>query len=494
MRRLFRTHNADLFWYASLGAILVSAAGVPHAHATEEKQPNVLLIAVDDLNDWTGCLGGHPQAKTPNLDRLAAQGTLFTNAHCQSPVCNPSRASLLTGRYPHSSGVYFLGPDLKRAPVLRNLETLPERFAKEGYRTLAAGKIFHGGDKRFFQQYGGSMGGFGPRPKKKISQPHGHPLWDWGAFPERDQDMPDYKIARWAVEKLKAQPEDSPNPFFLGVGFYRPHVPMYAPKKWFDLFPRDQVKRPVVRADDRDDIGAYAIALTNEKHVAPKHAWVESAGQWEHAVQAYLASTAFVDHCLGLVLDALEDSPHKDNTIVVLFADHGFHLGEKQRWAKRSLWEDGTRVPLIVVAPGFDKQQRTNKPAQLLDIYPTLLELAGLPADSSQEGHSLVPLMKDPQAEWPHVALSSFGKGNHAVRSEHFRYIRYRDGSEELYDHRKDPHEWKNLASPEERADQGTAEVIRTHRRHIPATEAEVLPGNSTGHKAYQAANKLIGR
>ena len=182
-------------------------------------------------------------------------------------------------------------------------------------------------------------------PKNKISQPHGHPLWDWGAYPEKDEDMPDYKIAKWAVEKLKKLPADSEKPFFMGVGFYRPHVPMYAPKKWFDLFPLDQIKLPPVKEDDRADLSSYAIALTNEKHVSPTHAWVQSAGQWRHAVQSYLASIAFADYCLGLVLDALDASPHKDNTVVLLFADHGFHLGEKQRWAKRTIWENGVRVP-----------------------------------------------------------------------------------------------------------------------------------------------------
>lgn len=183
---------------------------------------------------------------------------------------------------------------------------------------------------------------------------------------------------------------------------------MFAPKKWFDKFPREQIKLPLVKEDDRNDLSDYAIALTNEKHVSPEHSWVVSADQWEHAVQAYLASTAFADHCLGMVLDALDSSPHKDNTIVVLFADHGFHLGEKQRWAKRTIWEDGTRVPLIVTAPGFTAGQRTTKPVQLLDIFPTLLDLADLPDDNGQEGHSLVPLMKSPQSDWPHIALSSF--------------------------------------------------------------------------------------
>lgn len=472
-----------------LGVLITLAFGLEASHANvKAKRLNVLLLSIDDLNDWTGCLGGHPQARTPNIDRLAKRGTLFANAHCQSPVCNPSRASLLTGRHPHSSGVYFLGPDLKQAPALKDLDTLPERFAKFGYRTLAAGKIFHTRDKRFFQEYGGSLGGFGPRPKKKISQPHGHPLWDWGAFPEKDEQMPDFKIANWAVNKLKTLPKASDTPFFMGVGFYRPHVPMFAPKKWFDLFPRDQIKLPLIQEDDRNDLSKYAIALTNEKHVSPEHSWVKSAGQWEHAVQSYLASIAFADHCLGMVLDALDASPHKDNTIVVLFADHGFHLGEKQRWAKRTIWENGVRVPLIVAAPGHARNQRSTKPAQLLDIFPTLLELAGLPVDTGQEGRSLVPLMKNPDAKWPHVALSSFGKGNYAVRSEHFRYIQYLDGSEELYDHRNDPHEWRNLAGKA-----ALAMVLQAHRAHLPRQQAEVLPGNSTGHHAYKAASRLLG-
>ena len=266
--------------------------------ATE--RPNVLLISIDDLNDWTGCLKGHPQARTPNLDRLAGQGTLFSNAHCQSPVCNPSRASLLTGRHPHTSGVYFLGPDLKEVPDLSGLDTLPERFAKHGYSTLAAGKIFHRGDQRFFETYGGNFGGFGPRPEKKISQPHGHPLWDWGAFPERDNQMPDFKIAKWAVDQLQSMPEKTDKPFFMGVGFYRPHVPMFAPKKWFDLFPIDQIQLPLIQESDRDDLSDYAIALTNDKHVSPQHEWVKSAGQWEHAVQSYLASIAFA-RCAGSI-------------------------------------------------------------------------------------------------------------------------------------------------------------------------------------------------
>jgi arylsulfatase A-like enzyme len=446
-----------------------------------KSKPNVLLVSIDDLNDWVGCLDGHPQARTPNIDRLAKMGTLFKNGHCQSPVCNPSRASMMTGRYPHTSGVYFLSPDLKEAPFLKNLKTMPEVFVDHGYKTMAAGKIFHRGDKRFFQEYL-PTGGFGPRPKKKISQPHGHPLWDWGVFPDDDNLMPDMKCAKWVVDQLNQTHE---KPFFMGVGFYRPHVPMYATKKWFDMHPRDQIKLPAVRKNDLKDLSQYAIELTNLEHVSPTHKWVTEAGQWEHAVQSYLASVTFADHCLGLVLDALEKSEYADNTIIALFSDHGFHLGEKERWAKRSLWEDGTRVPVIVAAPGHKAAQKTNRPAELLDIFPTLLELAGLPKDKTQEGQSLVPLMKNPQREWNHPAITSFGLGNYSIRSTNYRFIQYFDGSRELYDLRDDPHEWKNLIDNPK-----MKKVIKEHASFIPQKQHPILPGNSTGHKAYAAANK----
>ncbi|WP_345324863.1 sulfatase [Novipirellula rosea] len=452
--------------------------GIGTTHAAEK--PNVLLISIDDLNDWVGCLGGHPQAKTPNIDRLAGMGTLFDNAHCQSPVCNPSRASMMTGRYPHTTGIYFLSPDLKQAPALEGVKTLPEVFAANGYKTMASGKIFHTGDKRFFQEYQPS-GGFGPRPEKKISQPHGHPLWDWGVYPEDDDQMPDMKAAKWAVKQLETNHD---KPFFMGVGFYRPHVPMYAPQKWFDMHPLKDIQLPLVREDDRDDLSQYAIDLTNLMHVSPTHDWVTEAGQWEHAVQSYLASVTFADHCVGMVLDALQSSEYADNTIVVLFSDHGFHLGEKQRWAKRSLWEDGTRVPLIVSAPGFAAGQTTKPPAELVDVFPTLLHLAGLPEDAALEGNSLVPLMKDPQQTWTHPAVTSFGLGNFSIRSTRYRFIQYHDGSRELYDLRKDPHEWTNLAAnPEYEA------IVSEHAAFLPANQHPVLPGESTGHNAYAAAN-----
>ncbi len=365
---------------------------------------------------------------------------------------------------------------------------MPERFADDGFEVMGVGKIFHSQGNQVFAKvgsYGGGMGGFGPRPQKKISQPHGHPLWDWGAFPERDDQMPDYSVANWAIERLEKRYD---KPFFLAVGFWRPHVPMFAPKKWFDLHPRDQIKLPVIQEKDNDDISSYAWDLTNVNHVSPKHKWVKEAGQWDHAVQSYLASTSFVDHQLGRVLKALEESEHRDNTVIVLFADHGFHLGEKERWAKRTLWEDGTRVPLIVVDPARKGGLISTKPAELIDIFPTLLALNGLQPDPTQEGQSLTPLLDDPKADWQHPAITSFGPGNHAVRTERFRYIHYNDGSEELYDHSNDPHEWHNLIRDGKPSNADLNAVLQQHRDQLPKKQHALLPGNSTGHKAFKAA------
>lgn len=427
--------------WAALAALSLAVSA-----SAQGERPNVLLIAVDDLNDWVGALGGHPQAKTPNIDRLAASGTLFANAHCQAPVCSPSRASLMTGRLPSTTGMYFLLPALAQEPSLQDTVTMVERFAAEGYATFGVGKVHHGDERPYFDEYGGAMGGFGPRPERKLSYPMGHPLWDWGAYPERDEPMPDHRVADWAAAKLA---EDHDGPFFLAAGFWRPHVPMYAPQRWFDLHPGAQVQLPAVLAEDRDDLPDYAKALTLGLP-APRHEWMVENDEWRHAVQAYLASTSFVDDCVGRVLDALAASPHAEDTIVVLLSDHGFHLGEKQRWAKRSLWETSTRVPLIIAAPG-EQPGVSRRPVGLVDVYPTLLDLAGFAPDGGLEGHSLAPLIADPEGPWPHAAVTTFGPGNHTVRSSRWRYTRYADGSEELYDHGEDPHEWRNLAVIEPR-------------------------------------------
>jgi arylsulfatase A-like enzyme len=345
-----------------------------------------------------------------------------------------------------------------------------------------AGKLFHNGGKQnetFIPNYGGQFGGFGPMPAQKISTYPGHPLWDWGVYPERDEQMPDHQIATWAEERLA---EKRNRPFWLGVGFYRPHVPQFAPQKWFDLYPLETLQLPAVVENDLKDIPEYGVNLTRLEHVSPTMEWVRKNDAWKPLVQSYLACISFVDHQVGRVLDALDASPYAGNTIVVLYTDHGFHLGEKERFAKRSIWQDGAGVPLIIAGPGMAKGKTCSKPVQLLDLYPTLLDLAGLHADPKLEGHSLKPLLKNPDEEWPHVARSSFGPGNVAIISERYRYIHYNDGSEELYDRQADPNEWKNLSGhPEKKY------VLEQHRAALPKTFHPVLGKNSTGHKAYEA-------
>lgn len=460
--------------------------GQTRAIKETKDRPNVLLIAVDDLNDWIGCLGGHPQAQTPNIDRLAKRGVLFSNAHCQSPVCNPSRTSMMTGLYPETTGIYFLQPNLEKSNAAKKNTLMPTRFHQEGYYVAGAGKLFHSAKqgKKYFPNYAGRFGGFGPFPKEKLSAFKGPKLWDWGTFPKHDNKMPDHLIASWGADQLKQNYE---KPFFLNIGFSRPHVPLYAPKKWFDLYPLESLKLPEIVENDLDDLSQYSIDLTKLNHISPTQKWVLNNNEWKPLVQSYLACVSFVDHQVGKLLDALDASPYKDNTYIVLYSDHGFHLGEKEHWAKRSLWEDSTSVPMIITGPGVEQGKVCTKPVELLDIYPTLLELTGLQSDSKLEGNSMAPLLKNPDTVWPHIARSSFGPKNVAIISEQYRYIHYNDGSEELYDRLMDPHEWYNLAiNPDMQS------VLEQHRKDLPKKYHPILGENATGHKAYRAAAERI--
>lgn len=455
-------------------ALLFASAAVAGA----AERPNVLFIAIDDLNDWVGCLGGHPQVKTPNIDRLARRGTLFANAHCQSPLCNPSRTSLLTGLRPSTTGVYSLSPWFRTAPRWKDWPTLPQHFAAHGYTTLTTGKVHHDAyppvaeraPGREFTVWG-HHGGFAPRPPKKFVQtPDDIPLMDWGVFPEKDEQTDDARVADWAIARLQSPPK---TPFFLGVGFRHPHVPCYAPQKWFDLYPDETLQMPPVKEDDRHDTPRFSWYL-HWKLPEPRLAWLREAKQWRPLVRAYLASISFVDAQVGRVLDALEKQELAERTVVVLWSDHGWHLGEKGITGKNSLWERSTRVPVLFAGPGVAKGATCRRPAELLDLYPTLCELCGLPMKDGLEGHSLVPLLKDAQAARPWPALTTHGPGNHAVRTETHRYIRYADGSEELYDLTRDPNEWTNRA-----ADASLATVKRELAKGLPRTDAAPLPGSA---------------
>ena len=436
-------------------------------HYRMKPRPNVLFIPVDDLNDWLGVLKGHPQAKTPNFDRLAGRGTLLTRAYCTAPACNPSRKSVLTGTRPSTSGLYYSNKRIR--DLLPGVVTLPEHFKHNGYRVEGGGKIFHSGmnDQQSWHAYFDQPRD--PEPRKKPHVGIGlHQFWRWQPLEHfDDDDMADGKLVNWAAKFLK---RDHDRPFFLGVGFYRPHMPWHVPKKYFDLFPLEDVQLPTTKAKDIDDLPGYGHWLARERtgfHVAA----VEQ-NQWNLAVQAYLACIAFADAQLGRLLDALDASPHADNTIIVLWSDNGMHLGQKEHWTKWGLWEQATRVPLIVVAPGLTKPgARCDTPVSLLDLYPTLVELCDLPAVDRLEGESLVPLLKDSRAVRNTPAITTHGHMNHAIRTGRWRYIRYRDGSEELYDHRTDSQEWKNVAGKAE-----FQEELRGLRKLLPVVNVPDPP------------------
>lgn len=456
-----------------------------------EKQ-NVLFIAVDDLNDWIGCMNGHPNTITPHIDRLAARGTLFTNAHCQAPICGPSRASLMTGLLPSTTGLYGFTNDnaLRESnPATRVCTYLPEYFNQQGYKTMGIGKLFHQhAPDGVFDISGGRVPGFGPKPEKRMkwegkSGPdHGGTSTDWGAFPDTDEKMPDFQSAQWTKARLTEHHED---PFFLGVGFLRPHVPWHVPKKWFDMHPADQLTMPPYLPNDIDDVPDIGKRVA-DLPMMPTTEWAMKTDEWKNIVQAYLACVTFVDHYVGEILTALEQSPYADNTIIILWADHGYHIGEKNRFGKHSLWEEATRAPLIIAAPGYPEGQVCGKPVGMIDIYPTLLELCGFPPNPQNEGHSIVPLLKKSDNAWPHAAVTTYGRNNHAVRDEHYRYVHYEDGSEELYDHRQDNDEWYNLADKGE-----YAKTKARLRRYLPTVNEPWAANNAYDYNKYFIEQKL---
>jgi arylsulfatase A-like enzyme len=426
--------------------VLLFATGTQVATAKPDgSQPNVLMICIDDLNDWTGFLGGHPDVLTPHMDALAKRGRNFTNAHCSIPVCSASRASLFSGMAATTTGSYELGPKYEELPALAHAPTMHRYFKDNGYYTISGGKVLHHGfNGRLAADIDRSLGRKkSPRPRKPMNRPADWSgAWDWGAYPEEDAEMADFQLAKKAAETLN---EDFDKPFFMSVGFFRPHVPLFVPPKWFDLYETDTFALPNIPKADLDDLPNNFLNI-NDYAVAPTHADVLKHVKQRSLTHAYLASISFTDHCVGIVLDALKSGPHAGNTIVVLWSDHGFHLGEKQHWAKRTLWEESTRVPLLFAGPTIKPGTTCVQPVSLLDVYPTLVELCQLPANKKLEGLSLTPQINDPAAVRNRPAVTSSYFGNHSIRSRDWRLIVYQDGAEELYDHRDDSDEFSNLA------------------------------------------------
>ncbi|MGJ8678888.1 sulfatase [Paraglaciecola sp.] len=452
------------------GAGAITAAAFPQqAWLAELKKeyPNVLMLIVDDLNDWVGAMKGHPNAKTPNIDRLANQGTLFTNAHASAPLCGPSRASIMTGLAPSTTGIYghISDKDIRSAHDKTSQSVfLSEYFKQHGYYTSAIGKVFHQKVvEGSFDVYGGREQGFGPYPEKNMVWDQPKTSTDWGPFPERDDQMPDFHSAHWVAKELEKKHD---KPFFTVCGFIRPHVPWHVPQKWFDLHPTQNIVLPPYLKDDLDDVPDIAKIIADHP-MMPTTEWAIKNGEFRNAVQGYLASVSFVDSCIGIVLDALENSAYADNTAVVLWGDHGYQVGEKDKFAKMALWERATRTPLIIKPPKSNTKQTSHKPVSLLDLYPTLIKMCGLPPNPNNEGQDLTPLLFDPSAPWAHVAVTTYGANNHAIKTERYRYIQYEDGTEELYDHKIDRDEWTNVAN-----DKAYSQVKNKLASYVPQKNA----------------------
>jgi len=471
----FRQHLAwRIALFLAIGVTIYPNATVGK-EAERPASPDVLFFVVDDLNDWISLLDVDAPIKTPNLERLARRGMLFTRAYCASPACNPSRTATLTGLRPTTTGAYGNKSDWRGATPGR--KTIMQQFMAAGYDVRGAGKIFHHhldgafhDDDSFHdfqhmppQQY--------PREKLNGAPKYGSRNTDWGEWPRQAEDAIDFHTAGYCVNTLREPP--SGKPLFLACGIFKPHSPFFAPSEFHK--PYRNVDLPVRKTDDWSDLPQGADALLRDK----KWFWQgmmrlneQKDGSYRDFIRAYAACAALADDQVGRVLDALDKSPRRDNAVVVLWADHGFHLGEKDHIEKFALWEKSNHIPFIVVAPGVAKPgSRCDRPVDMSALYPTLLELCGLPADAACDGQSIVPLLRDPQANWQRPALMTYMRGNHALRSDRWRYIRYADGTEELYDHDVDPHEWTNLAG-----DGRFEDVIKQHRRWLPKTEAKRVP------------------
>jgi arylsulfatase A-like enzyme len=464
-------------------------ADLPGGKKPPGERYNVLFIAVDDLNDWVGCLGGNPQAITPNLDRLAKQQAMVMNkAYAPSTVCCPSRSSLLTGRRPSSTGVYGNNQNLKNAPKAKDVVTLPEYFGRHGYLTLSAGKIFHKhatasvrdeGQWAFheFAHPGGSNKGmlWEESPAAALGQKVGANELEWGAVKAPVEETHDYLACKWAADQL--QRDFAGKPFFLALGISKPHLAWFVPQQFFDLYPIEKIKPVEIFRDDLNDI----VRQDGQPIFKPNANFLmaDKANLHKEAQRAYLACISYVDYCLGVLFDALQKSRHADNTIIMLWGDHGWHLSEKLKYGKIDLWEESDRVPFIVGVPGLTTPGfKCEGVVNLLDMYPTLVELCGLPPNAENEGRSFVPLLQNPKMEWNHPTLTTYQFKNHSLTDGRYRYTWYggrANGAEELYDHATDPLEHKNLAAKPE-----SKEIIARFQKHLPVHNEPDSPRNGS--------------
>jgi arylsulfatase A-like enzyme len=474
-------------------AVLLSLCGAP-LNASDQP-PNVLFLAVDDMNDWIGCLETTPHAITPNIDRLAARGVNFTNAHTAGVFCAPSRAAIFSGQYASTTGCYQTPNYFVHHP---EIEALQMSFAKGGYTTLGAGKLFHhpagaidqrGWTEFFLRNQAQRENGWEleswsketPFPAEFPASVYNHGkeitgglFLEWGAIPDANEEkMADTIRINWAVEQLKRKHD---KPFFLACGIYAPHFPNYCPQKYFDMYDVAKIKLPPIKDDDLEDLPPR-IRKQKENRKRQHHDKLVKMGAVEDAIHGYLACMSYADAMMGRVLDALESSPYADNTIVVLWSDHGYHHGEKGDWGKHTLWERTSNVPFIWAGPGVAVGAKTDVTASLIDMYPTLVEMCGLPQPHQPlEGASLAQTLGKPStATDRNVYLPYMTPGEYAIINRDWRYIRYGEDGEELYDLKQDPNEWNNVASDERYVD-----IMAKMRTSAPDTFAAPEPSLNT--------------
>lgn len=461
----------------------------------EQNKYNVLFIAIDDMNNWVGSFGG--KAITPNIDALAKTGMKFTNAHCVVPACNPSRVALMTGQRPETTGQYTNAGNFREMQGGMDRITFPQFLQKQGYKTTSAGKIFHKqrGAKETPHPVSDPVswdyqwkGNIGTQGHNLYLDENGWAKWlegshldnvtnkgnsgmnymakfgVWGPIPHKKEETGDWIMSKYCADFLQ---QDHNDPFFLACGIFRPHSPQLAPQEYFDMFPLDKIELPEVPDDDMNDIPK--IAQTNFS--TPFVKLMREKGEWKKAVQGYLACMAYADDCVGLVMDALKKSKYAENTIVVLWTDHGWQLGHKNRWEKFSLWNQATNAPLIIYHPDMKTKNTTcDQAVSFLDIYPTMADLLGYKKPDYLDGQSLLPLLENPKSKRTTPAVVTYEPRNNAVVLGEWNYIHYENGEEELYNHKKDPQEFKNLAKIKK-----YKKVIKKLRKYLPETPEEHL-------------------
>ncbi len=455
-------------------------------------RPNVLFFAVDDMCDWIGPMG-YKQAVTPNMDRLARSGVTFLNAHTAGIFCAPSRSAIFTGRHASTTGCYTTQVYFHNHPGITPLQ---RAFQESGYATYGAGKLFHhpagfvdlrGWNELFVRDDGQKKRGWPleswtvhdsilpqPYPNSIFNhdrKPANGFFMEWGkVLDENEEKMADTIRTNWACDLLKRKHE---KPLFVAVGLYAPHFPNYCPAKYFDLYDANKIELPPYKANDLEDLPP-AVRRAKEGRSA-HHKRLESLDAVDDAVHGYLACISYADAMLGRLLDAIESGPNAGNTIVVLWSDHGYHHGEKFDWGKHTLWERTSNVPFMWAGPGIAKGAKVDASVSLIDMFPTLTELCGVEDVQARDGTSLVPVLEDPAtAKDRDILLPGMKPEEYAVINRDWRFIRYADGTEELYDVRQDPNEWENLA-----ADPDFGNAKRQLMASAPKTFAE--PGQTPG-------------